>query len=347
MVSALQASMNMARSSAYDFRFVTTKKSDPKGTSGSPYLIRSYDHDRQTAPNRDMIPPRRTTTASSPADTDVSTDPGATTKKEVSSKLNYGKAQEFEIWQVARAATAAPFFFEPLKVEKAQTSGHILFTDGGFGNSNNPTRQAMREIEDLHGRSSIGTVVSVGTARKKKEDNRFRVVRFLESMAFDLTDPETIHDDMQREHDMQPEQDTQKFSYFRLNHPEGLDIELDRWEPKGRFTKDAGSQTITTIRDAFAHWANQSATRKDLKSCAKMLVKCRWNRMNTPKWERYATGARYRCRFQGCDLEDFFDGDKFKDHLRGHGRPDHYLDKEVDHCRYYWKYQAASATNGH
>ena len=326
---------------AYDFRFVTTKKSDPNGLSGSPYLIRSYDHDRQTAPNRAMIPPRRTTTASSPTDTDVSTDPGATTKTEISSKLNYGKAQEFEIWQVARAATAAPFFFKPLKVEKARTSGHILFSDGGFSHTNNPTRQAIREIGDLHGPRSIGTVVSVGTARKKNENNRFRMVRAFKSMAFDLSDPETIHDDMQRE------QGTQNFSYFRLNHPEGLDIELDRWEPKGPFTKDAGSQTITTIGDAFAHWASQSATIKDLKSCAKMLVKCRWDRMKTPKWERYATGARYRCRFQGCDLEDFFDSDKFKDHLRGHGRPAHYLDKEVDHCRYYWKYQAASAPNGH
>ena len=326
--------------SAYDFRFVTTKKSDPNGLSGSPYLIRSYDHDRQTAPNSAMIPTRRTTTASNLANTDVSTDPSATTKKEVSSKLNYGKAQEFEIWQVARAATAAPFFFEPLKVEKARTSGHILFTDGGFSQSNNPTRQAIREIEGLHGPSSIGTVVSVGTARGKKEDNRFRIVRFLKSMAFDLSDPEIIHDDIR-------EQATQKFSYYRLNHPEGLDIELDRWEPKGPFRKDAGSETITKIDNAFAHWAKQNDTIKHLKSCAEMLVKCRWNRMNTPRWERYATGARYRCRFQGCDLEDFFDGEKFKDHLRDHGRPAHILDKEVEHCKNYWKYQAPSLPNGH
>ena len=280
-----------------------------------------------------MVPTRRTTGTSSPASTDVSTDLSTPRKEGASSRINYGKAQEFEIWQVARAATAAPLFFEPLKVEKARTSGHILFTDGGFSHTNNPTRQAIREIEDLHGRSSIGTVVSVGTARRKKEDNRFRMVRFLKSMAFDLSDPETIHDDMQRE---------QGFPYYRLNHPEGLDIELDRWEPKGPFSKDTGSQTITTISDAFAHWACQADTIKDLKRCAKTLVKCRWNRMHTPKWERYATGARYRCRFQGCDLEDFFDGDKFKDHLRGHGRSEHNLDREVEHCRYCWKYQAAS-----
>ena len=327
--------------SAYDFRFVTTKKSDRNGTSGSPYLIRSYDHDRQTAPNSAMIPTRRTTTASSLVNTDVlSTDPSATTKKEVSTILNYGKAQEFEIWQVARAATAAPLFFEPLKVEKARTSGHILFTDGGFGQSNNPTRQAIREIEGLHGPGSIATVVSVGTARGKKEDNRFRMVRFLKSMASDLSDPEIIHDDIR-------EQAPQKFLYYRLNHKEGLDIELDRWEPRGPFSKDAGSETITKIVTAFEHWACQGSTIKYLKSCARMLVECRWNRMNTPKWERYAIGARYRCRVQGCDLEDFFDGDKFKDHLRGYGRPEYSLDREVDYCKYYWKYQAPSLPNGH
>ena len=328
--------------SAYDFRFVTTKKSQPNGLSGAPYLIRSYDHDKRTALNCSMIPSRRTTTASSPASTDISADPSAATKQEASSIINYEKAQEFEIWQVARAATAAPFFFEPLKVPKARTSGHILFTDGGFSQTNNPTRQGIREIEDLHGRGSIGTVVSVGTARRKKEDNRFRMVRFFKSMAFDLSDPETIHDDI-----LARDRNTQNFSYHRLNDPDGLDIEFDRWEPKGRFRKDAGSQTITAIRDAFAHWASQAATINDLKKCAKMLVKCRWNRMHTEKWERYATGARYRCRYQGCDLEDFFDGNKFRDHLRGHGRPEHILDKEVDHCRHYWKYQAASVPNAH
>ena len=323
--------------SAYDFRFVTTKKSDPNELSGSPYLIRSYDHDRQTAPSSAMIPTRGTTTASSLVNTDIFTDPSATTRKP---KLNFGDAQKFEIWQVARAATAAPLFFEPLKVEMANTSGHILFTDGGFGQNNNPTRQAIREIEGLHGAGSIGIVVSVGTARGKEEDNRFRMVRFINSLVSEHTDPEVIHDDIQ-------EQAPQKFSYYRLNHPEGLDIGLDRWEPRGPFSKDAGSETIKRITTAFEKWACRGPNINYLKSCARMLVECRWNRMYTPKWERYAIGARYRCRVQGCDLEDFFDGDKFKDHLRGHGRPEYSLDREVDYCKYYWKYQAPSLPNGH
>ena len=40
---------------------------------------------------------------------------------------------------------------------------------------------------------------------------------------------------------------------------------------------------------------------------------------NTPKWERFATGARYRCRHQGCDREDFSESNNFGEQLGEHG----------------------------
>ena len=264
-------------------------------------------------------------------------------------EVNYEKAQEFEIWQVARAATAAPFYFEPLKIEKSRTKGHIVFTDGGFSHTNNPTREGKREIEDLHGDTAIGIVVSVGTARKKKENkvNSFfsTIPKSTREFAATATDPERIHDDMEREHKMYNE-----FPYYRLNHPGGLQTELDEWEPKQNlFSKDGGSQTIATITSAFAMWAMQPDNIQQLKDCASALVACRRKRMSTAKWERYATGARFECRYRGCHLEDFFDRKQFRDHLsRDHNLWEvKELEDEERHCRKHWRYQAAGAADRH
>lgn len=283
---------------------------------------------------------------SSRVGTDRSADYDPRTKEKGRGRLNYEKAQEFEIWQVARAATAAPLYFEPLKVERARASGHILFTDGGFSHTNNPTRTGKSEIKVLRGSDSIGIVVSVGTARKKKEESSSAWVRFvnkipreMRDMAHELSDPEAVHDEMLQE---------QESPYYRLNHPDGLDIELDRWEPKQNlFSKDAGSTTITTIRNAFAHWACDKKTMNDLSNCAKALVDCRRKRMNTPKWERYATAVRYQCRVEDCDF-DCYEEDDFREHLRSqHTTPKNYMDQEVDHCRHHWRYQAATDTRAH
>ena len=263
--------------------------------------------------------------------------------------LNYEKAQKFEIWQVARAATAAPWYFEPLKVEKARTSGHIYFTDGGFSRNNNPTRRGQLEIEELHGSNSIGIVVSVGTARTENVDRnsqwwRFvnKVPREMKGMAHDLSDPEQVHEDMQKE------QEKQDFPYFRLNHRDGLNIELDRWEPKqGWFKPPAGSKTISIIDNAFGRWACDVPTINVLKDCATRLVECRRRRMHTPKWERFATGARYRCRRHRCGL-NVFEGEEFKAHLKKeHNIPEEELESEKEYCEDRWQYQDSTTLHTH
>ncbi len=251
---------------------------------------------------------------------------------------NYEKAQEFEIWQVARAATAAPFYFEPLKIEKARAPGSILFTDGGFSYENNPSREGKREIQDLHGHNGTHILVSVGTARKTREGKKSffnKVPREFRGMADALSNPEQVHADVERD------QRKEGFHYYRLNHLDGLDIELDRWEPKQHwFTRDGGSDTIKTMRDQFAHWACQLDTIQLLKDCAAMLVERRRRRTLTDKWERYATGAQYPCHYKGCDHEDFFNGIRFADHLKQHHHiHEDNLQEEVDRRKHQWRYQ--------
>ena len=286
---------------------------------------------------------------SSRANTGMSANPGTGRRGRGEGGLerkNYEKAQEFEIWQVARAATAAPFYFEPLKIEKARAPGSILFTDGGFSYDNNPSRESKREIQDLHGHNRTHILVSVGTARKKREEKKSffnKVPREIRGMADDLTNPEKVHEDVERD------QRSEGFHYYRLNHPDGLDIELDRWEPKQHwFNQDAGSDTINTMRNHFAHWACQLDTIQLLRDCAAMLVECRRRRKLTDKWERYATAAQYLCHYKGCDHEDFFSGIRFAAHLRQHHHiPEDSLQEEVDRRKHQWRYQDDSVPHAH
>lgn len=92
-----------------------------------------------------------------------------------------------------------------------------------MGDTNNPTRTGKQEIEDLHGYQSIGIVVSVGTARKLKENAKktkffSTILDIAKEFSDRATDPEVIHEGMQRDH----EKNDNLFPYYRLNRPGGL-----------------------------------------------------------------------------------------------------------------------------
>lgn len=269
--------------------------------------------------------------------------------------VNYGPADEFEIWEVARAATAAPFYFDPLKIKISGSS--MSLTDAGFGHNNNPTKEGTNEIEELYGVESIGIVVSVGTARKDEGDLKRGLFAFkgkVRQIALKATDTEQVHRDM----DAMSSKDG--FSYYRLNDPDGLTMQLDEWEPKpSRLnSKNSGSKTLEKLRIAFDRWAIDNT--HQLQECAGELVKCRRARSkrsakgsangpatssaNDAKWERYATGAEFTCQIRGCEREKFDDCEEFKHHLkRDHGmKSEDYLKREVTECKRDWRYQLAA-----
>ena len=323
-------------------------RSEADGRSSRLYLIRSYDHNKQDSPDHSKRPTPSTTMRSARTNTNFSNNTNTTQRRQEGKKslvyVNYEKAQQLEVWQVARAATAAKFYFEPLTIENSRNGGFTEFTDGGFGHNNNPTRTGKQEIEDLHGYSSIGIVVSVGTARKLKKDakkaNFFSTIPdSAREFADTATDPEIVHNEMQRDHEKH-----NGFPYYRLNHPGGLQTELDEWEPKRRMysKKIGGEKTITGIEDAFAKWAAKRDNIQQLQECAAALVARRRERMDTRKWEHFATGSHFECRVKGCDPGDFFDRHQFSSHLSEH----HFfegdeLEQEVSQCRRHWRYQAA------
>ena len=314
-------------------RFVTTDKTSHDNRVGVLYLIRSYDHDK---PPRSILDANRARTNTS---NNLSIAGPQRTKT-----VNYEKAQDFEIWQVARAATAAKLYFKPLIIENSRTEGHIAFTDGGFRLVNNPTKRGMREIETLHGDSTVGAVVSVGTARMENADKGkglfSTLVTFTKDTSDIATDPEQTHHSIDQELERLPE--TSRFPYYRLNDPGALDIELDNWKPRHKFSnRIEGSQTIGDIQHAFNSWASKTETIEILKSCAACLVARRRRRMWTPQWERYSTGAQYQCTVNTCQLEDFFERGKFEEHLRSaHSVKDAEISEYAKANRKCWKYQA-------
>lgn len=257
--------------------------------------------------------------------------------------INYGQAQDFEIWEVAGAATAAPFFFDPIKISIPGSKEHMSLSDAGFSHKNNPTKEGTAEIEGLNGTELIGIVVSVGTARKDEGKLKRGPLAFksrVEEIAQKVTDTERVHTDMETK------SSEDGFPYYRLNDPDGLKMPLDEWEPKpSRLNgkERSGSKTLERITAAFNNWAVRSDIMEKFQDCAKDLVQCRRIRSNDrARWERYATGAEFSCRMVGCQRENFDNCEQFQHHLlQDHDMKKKDLKEEVFACRRDWQYRSA------
>ncbi len=88
--------------------------------------------------------------------------------------------REYPLWQVVRASTAAPYFFDPETMQIGRSSGGLKavkgdFVDGGVSPSNNPALQALMTatMEGYRLNWPVGEdqllVVSVGTGKSNAE----------------------------------------------------------------------------------------------------------------------------------------------------------------------------------
>ena len=248
--------------------------------------------------------------------------------------VTMGPADNFEIWEVARAATAAPFYFDPIAIEtRHQASSTIrIYEDGGMGQTTNPTREGITDIENQHGKDAVGIVVSVGTARGKLKVKRHVLIgktrETIMQGIWSQSDPGQVHKDIKRKVKHYP-----NLEYWRLNPSSKdaksvgqlLNMPLDECEPK-RTRKNGerpGARTIKEIESAFANWAQQTKVQKKLEECAKRLVAQRRLRIrDEAKWERFSMAVDDRCRHSKCPKlsSKFTNLPEFKQHLRSeHG----------------------------
>lgn len=109
---------------------VSYRKQESTGVE-TPYVFRSYDNlHRNEDPNKRLL------------------------------DRNPGVADKNEIWKVARATSAAPTYFKPMKI------GDDEYLDGGLG-ANNPCAEIYDEVLRMNNRAEqcVGIIVSVGTGK--------------------------------------------------------------------------------------------------------------------------------------------------------------------------------------
>ncbi|OTA61064.1 FabD/lysophospholipase-like protein [Hypoxylon sp. EC38] len=257
------------------------------------------------------------------------------------------------VWQVARATTAAPMYFEPLELITGTkvTRGPIIspfnrticnslrterLEDGGLGTANNPSKEMYDELMwQIPTNMAVSTFVSVGTARPIRRTTGLEFYRVIRAEIDRIGDPEPTHQHMEG-----LAAKKQTLSYFRFNEPDGLaGVEFDTWQPKA-----TGQDTIAKMTASFNTLVGRAAMVKYMRKCAKELVTARRARVEASmtKWERFALG-RYFC----CDVEDCSDDGPreideagFRFHLRErHKLQDEGVEAAIERCRHQWEYR--------
>lgn len=241
-----------------------------------------------------------------------------------------------EVWQVARAATAAPQYFKPFDIPSSSDKDSLThFFDGGLL-SKNPTWEGVQEIWDLNGPESLNTVLSVGAAMSYQIYGRSgkKTRRSMTEMG---SDPERIHEQVQWE----SRDISRGFQYFRLDSIWSSNVAMDEYEPRG--TSTPGSKTFEKMRSRFNEWADTVEQEESFRRIALLLVKQRRLRtLDKGRWETYSTGSIYRCYVSTCEdsLPNRFD---FREHMnKNHGVKMEVDDERIKQRREIWQYQPKS-----
>ncbi|KAL9066172.1 MAG: hypothetical protein Q9157_007232 [Trypethelium eluteriae] len=325
--------------------FVTAMKQTPSdaGRANQPLLFRSYDNMRrrmQSETQRRANAPSRTQSGRTETDNSLARSSRFPTQSPIVYESS-GESSKWQIWKVARAATAAPFYFRPLK---EHTPEKVKYTDGGLQQNNNPTKVGIAEIKSLHRPNPLGAVISIGTSRGSTH-SRLPMKDKLMGIVRDGANPMNVHDEVNEILGDRP--------YYRLDDHGALNMELDEWKPRGlraKFSKGAGYRTMETIEHKFHEWAGRPDNEAMFQNCAKELVRRRRARtLEDAKWAHFATGIRYKCLGDDCHLPDFTDRDEFVRHLQlAHanealfkGRnPEDAIEELPDEWRWFWQYPA-------
>ena len=181
-----------------------------------PYLFRTYKHLHKSAPG----------------------------SKDKCFERNPDLAHDIPIWEVARATSAAPSYFEPAKIDG------LAYLDGGFG-ANNPGHEVYREVRRMNNNSAnaIGLLMSIGTGLNDTSGRIIdgiglpRYLNYLKFMKKCATDAEKTHEYLL-------ELIENRFPYYRLNVEEGIGaMKLDEWKTRGKLRRKLGV-TIGRLRSS-------------------------------------------------------------------------------------------------
>ncbi|KAH6970848.1 acyl transferase/acyl hydrolase/lysophospholipase [Ilyonectria sp. MPI-CAGE-AT-0026] len=274
-----------------------------------PYMWRSYDHqfDPETRDSNQWNP------------------------------LNPDSAHTEKIWQVARATSAAPRYFECIKIGKKK------FLDGGLS-ANNPSLAALREIKSQH-QSIPALFLSVGTGKKRANCKRVHTPRDdIGEVLREFGRSETI-DNVRRKQFIKKYLEIGRHAKdnlidtegdngvngwrshaqamglketFRLNVEDDLfQVSLDDWHPA-----NTGQTTLDNIRNQTDAYLQKESVIRHIDSIARQVVDIRRARAHTERWELFAVDVDYYCRDGKCAVATHYSS---RDRLRNH------LEKSTKH----------------
>jgi hypothetical protein len=273
---------------------------------------------------------------------------------------NPGEASPYDIWEIARATSAAPFYFDPMslscdaalakqntntKQSKGQNrpKSHNTFIDAGFSPVNNPAEEAYHEVTTSN--QPIGTFVSVGTARRMPYRSGRGFGTKVKGGLDALGDTEDVHSRINKE----ASSVDKGFSYFRFNQPNALsDVDLDEWIPGS-----SGRKTLEKMDTAFNAWAMQPDIQAEFQKCALELVRRRRLRTaDASRWERFALGSFFVCPRDDCTdagNTKWLGRAEFVAHLMAAHDEDSdpaHIKAIADDCKTDWAYKSPPRTAG-
>ncbi|KAL9052508.1 MAG: hypothetical protein Q9162_005364 [Coniocarpon cinnabarinum] len=187
-------------SDEFERRCMTPK---PDGHFDNTWLFRSYDHVHSYDENLGVL-----------------RNPGF---------VEFGVNPGVKIWEVARATTAAPTYFEEMKV------GTHTYLDGGLG-ANNPAHLAYNNARQIskNAEHRLAVLISIGTGVRKSRSPFGRlpllgnVLGVLGLARYNLTDTEQTHEYMK---DIISASRGSQTLYQRFNVDVDLhDMQLDEWK---------------------------------------------------------------------------------------------------------------------
>ncbi|KAE9988815.1 hypothetical protein EG328_007419 [Venturia inaequalis] len=219
---------------------------------------------------------------------------------------NPGYAHNVAIWEAARATTAAPLYFDPIKI------GNRKFGDGGFG-SNNPAEEMATEVASMHGHdfSCMSVLLSIGTGdmppiiRIAREDGWLKKYgTYLNAAKKLASDARAVHQRL----DSLKKCINPGLPYYRFNVPSrsGLDkIKLDEWKGPKWYWRPSRKRTLDKIREATEAYCGRDEVRAQLMEVAEKMVKHRSTRKTHDLWPLVSRGEQYSVKED--EMEDWLE----------------------------------------
>ncbi|KAL8818384.1 MAG: hypothetical protein Q9191_007954, partial [Dirinaria sp. TL-2023a] len=171
------------------------------------------------------------------------------------SKHTARAVEKAKIWQAGRATSAAPVFFEPLKMGDMDST----FADGGLRN-NNPVEELKKEARRIWLNPSqfpFGILLSIGTGRQIPKDLGSGIRPLIDALLTIATDSEAI---ARRFQENNYEELVNSKRYFRFNAIGLENVSLEEWEKHA---------TIEAATERYL--IDERAVREELNNCVRAL----------------------------------------------------------------------------